>query len=170
MKTYEHYGIEVKKQYVDRPFLVLLREKGIEYTELPIVEHHVAVYECDGNKRYALMIPQSEYEAVYLTEEIPMDLSWDALRYDVDAQYEGEAPRQMPTRLKVLIETALDRAYKILGAAGEQDVFAKDFSLPSEDDLYPLVRTELVRAGFDLQNLDIVDSHDVDPDFLAKIK
>ena len=84
MRQFEHYGVPVIYQCLkDQSFKEELKEKEIEYTELPLLDHVVLKYEYENNTRYALIVScffVDEYcEDVYITERVPDDMSWENL-------------------------------------------------------------------------------------------
>ena len=91
---FKHYGIEVSHQRIGRKFEDCLKEKGIRYIELPLLEDKVLRYEYEGKRRYAYIAPangREEYlENVYITSEIPEDLSWSNIELDYRIQREKE--------------------------------------------------------------------------------
>ena len=69
---FKHYGIEVSHQLIGRKFEDCLKEKGIRYIELPLLEDKVLRYEYEGKRRYAYIVPangREEYlEHVYIRQ------------------------------------------------------------------------------------------------------
>ena len=109
---FKHYGIEVSHQRIGRKFEDCLKEKGIRYIELPLLEDKVLRYEYEGKRRYAYIAPangREEYlENVYITSEIPEDLSWSNIELDYRIQREKESPMLLPSRARVLYDAELD--------------------------------------------------------------
>ena len=107
---FKHYGIEVSHQLIGRKFEDCLKEKGIRYIELPLLEDKVLRYEYEGKRRYAYIVPangREEYlEHVYITTEIPEDLSWSNIELDYRIQKEKESPMLLPSRARVLYDAA----------------------------------------------------------------
>lgn len=171
--TYIHYDIEVVRQVTGTPFTSSLSKAGIDYIELPVIAPLVVMYTKDEVKKYAVIVPCSipdDYqEIVYVTTEIPADLSWQNLIDDTESQYiDGAAPKIMQSRLKMLLDTAYSIAFERLA-----DIYpAKDmFSQPEipEAELYQETKLELFRLGCDIDYLKSASAHDVDTDFLNLI-
>lgn len=113
---FKHYGIEVSHQLIGRKFEDCLKEKGIRYIELPLLEDKVLRYEYEGKRRYAYIAPangREEYlEHVYITTEIPEDLSWSNIELDYRIQREKESPMLLPSRARVLYDAAKELVRK----------------------------------------------------------
>lgn len=164
--TYKHYGVDVIRQIVTSSFRRMLNKEGIQYIDLAISPNiDVVTYTVDGNKRYALIRPQSrpdDYaETIYITSQTPDDCNWDKLADDVDAQYEGEEPIKRLTRAKMLLGAAERAAYKELPESLG--------TVPDEDDL--LSDMILYLAGHGISATDLLHSehYDVDEGFLQKL-
>lgn len=113
---FKHYGIEVSHQLIGRKFEDCLKEKGIRYIELPLLEDKVLRYEYEGKRRYAYIVPangREEYlEHVYITTEIPEDLSWSNIELDYRIQKEKESSMLLPSRARVLYDAAKELVRK----------------------------------------------------------
>lgn len=113
---FKHYGIEVSHQRIGRKFEDCLKEKGIRYIELPLLEDKVLRYEYEGKRRYAYIAPangREEYlENVCITSEIPEDLSWSNIELDYRIQREKESPMLLPSRARVLYDAAKELVRK----------------------------------------------------------
>lgn len=109
MKKFFHYGTEIIFQ-CDKSFESSLKREGIAYTALPYLEDIVFRYTADGIKKYAYVVPASmdeEYtEHVFLTTEIPEDLSWKNIAIDFRQQQRGETPMELPTRAYTIYREA----------------------------------------------------------------
>lgn len=173
VKKYVHNHIEVLRQIIDTKFTQALRKKGLGFVELPLLSHHVVTYTVDGQKKYALIVPQpipDDYnETVYITSEIPAD-GWEMMMKDVEAQNDGAEPSQMPSRLKVFLEKASQVATnKLFEKYPIEDVFSASIRALPEPELLKEIKYELVYLGYDLEDLETVDSHDVEPKFIEKL-
>ena len=58
------------------------------------------------------MIKSGEYENVYITDSIPLDMNWDLLVKDCEAQKSGKAPMEMVTKAKLIVDKACNDATK----------------------------------------------------------
>lgn len=166
--VFSHYGVEVIRQIISKRFISVLDQKGIEYTELPLVEHWVVSYVLDNTKKYALINPcgDNEYaEYVYTTTEVPFD-GWDALVSDVEAQVVGEEPKKMSTRLRIVLDAAYKSAVEQVEAS-PSDSFIPDDT--SEDKILEEMVYCLIHMGFDKSDLKRMDSSDVDQEYFGKV-
>ena len=116
MKEYTHNGVIVLFKST-RSYLSDLNDQGIYPVELPIIADYT-VYKtiADGRPQYAAVktYPAPEdvvSDDVYITETIPED-GFGALIEDVNNQREGGEPYPMKSRLKAIIELAIDTAEK----------------------------------------------------------
>ena len=96
-KTYKHYGKDVVfQQLQDMRFINALKENHVEYKELPILDYRVLLYSKDMEDKYAVIIPvnavETYLENVYITTEIPQDMSLENLIEDINNQRNGEKP------------------------------------------------------------------------------
>lgn len=86
MEKFNHYGVEVIYQVIDGPFEEVLKQNGVKYTALPYIEDIVFRYEKNGRRKYAYIevekLPDDYAERVYITSEIPEDLSWKGIAED----------------------------------------------------------------------------------------
>lgn len=171
-KTYTHYGIKVVRQVTDKPFTLSLSGAGIDYVELPVIAPLVVMYTKDEVKKYAVIVPCSipdDYqERVYITTEIPSDLSWQNLIDDVEAQYlDGAAPKTMQSRLRLMLETAYEKGL---------DTFVDRYpitNMPSypiipDEAMCKFIKRRLIYWGCDMDYLKSAPA-DVDPEYLRSI-
>lgn len=167
MEKFTHYGIEVVYQLLDtykgNNFRQTLKENGVEWTDLPILEPDVLTYIKDGIRRYACIKEYSEYEAIYITEAIPLDMDWKKLVDDCDQQNSGDAPMEMETKAKVICKKAEEIALEY--ASKHRD---NPFCFPriSVDDL----KRAFVDLGYSRKDILDMDHHDVSDDFLDMLK
>lgn len=172
--TYTHYGINVVRQILDSPFIITLMQNNVKFIELPLIEHQVLKYETNGIKKYALIqplnIPDDYLEAVYITTAVPDDGNWTSLIYDIDAQHnDGAEPAQMPSRLKFCTNVASENAFKTLSDKYPAKNFGELPEIPENEFLSETV-IELARLGWTKDDLLCADSHDVNQEYLEKIK
>lgn len=164
MERFKHYGQEVVYQFLEEgSFIDHLEKNGVEYTELPIMEDRVVCYAIDGRKKYAYMTGAA-FRSVYITEEIPLDMSWENIAADHQAQRDGEEPMVMKTKALALIERAVTATTK------EPEVTSiLEMALPEPD--FDEIKSYLFFAlGYEVEDILKMEHHDVDPDFLAKLK
>lgn len=100
----KHYDAEVIMQTTEDDFTDTLKQKGISYSILPIVDLKVVRYHKDGRYKYAVI----EKNSVYITETIPEDMSWRNLVNDCNAQKNGEEPERLPTRARILYDKVVE--------------------------------------------------------------
>ena len=155
MRELTHYGKKVTYQIVETPFRKFLRQNGIEYFDLPILDADVIQYYKEEEIRYALTRKMGEDEAVYITDSIPLDMDWGALLRDCRGQLDGAAPEEMATKAKRIIDKATAAAWP-----DTPDLFA-----PSPEPTIQDVAIEIVRLGYDLNELQVMDHHDIDPEY-----
>lgn len=90
-KIYKHYDNDVVfQQLQDMHFINALKENHVEYKELPILDYRVLLYSKDMEDKYAVIVPvnavETYLENVYITTEIPQDMSWENLIEDINNQ------------------------------------------------------------------------------------
>lgn len=158
-----HYGKEVIYQCLqDESFRDYLKLNNIDYVDLPILENDVLTYVKDGVQKYACIeqgiAPDSYIEHVYLTENIPIDLSWNNLIADCKDQYHGEAPMPLKTKAKAILEKASKLAAE--NKSKEFDWFG-DSEVTTEE-----IKRTLGAMGYYIGDILSMDHHDVDDDFL----
>ena len=166
MKKLTHYGQEViYQQLLDTGFRDALRKKGIDYTDLPIVDDDVLMYTADGTVKYVCIVkgnsPDTYVENTYMTTQIPVDMSWDNLIYDCKSQLQGGDPMPLKTKAKVLCEKALQLARD---ASPDTDVFSA-FQIVNARDF----NFALVSLGYELDDIAQMDHHDISDDFLKEM-
>lgn len=133
MEKFNHYGVEVIYQVIDGPFEEVLKQNGVKYTALPYIEDIVFRYEKDGQRRYAYIevekLPDDYAERVYITSEIPEDLSWKGIAEDYRNQKSGERPANLHTRAYMIFSAAYNDAlrnmpftFDLNAAPGKRDV------------------------------------------------
>lgn len=162
--NYTHYEKMVfHKQLTDKSFKSTLKENGIEYTELPVMENDVLTYAEDGETKYALIAKENAtdtyVENVYITNEIPTDMSWSNLLLDCQGQKNGEKPMELKTKAKLICE----KAYQI-AIEPNMNMF-QIAELKAED-----FRIALTKLGYTLSEIKEMDHHDVDEKFLEEME
>ena len=105
MGMFKHYGVNVTVERY-KSFEAELKNNGIEYVALPYLYDIVFRFMYNGHKKYAYIVPTSddgdEYvENVYITDEIPEDLSWENIAKDSTSE-----PMELPTRAYVIYHAA----------------------------------------------------------------
>lgn len=172
LKKYTHYGIEVIYQVIDTfknsNFRQALKENGIEWVDLPILEPDVLTYIKDGVRRYACIEECPEdTEAVYITESIPLDMDWKKLIDDCNHQGRGKEPMQMKTKAKVICEKAEEMAYKsAIENCAEKDPFMMAMTEYNSEDL----KCAFIALGYSREDILNMDHCDVADDFLDMLK
>lgn len=172
VKTFHHYGIEVTKQVIDTKFTEQLQKNKISYQELPLINHQVVVYKKEEVTRYALVTPLfrlNDYaEAIYITNNPPVDGDWDELKLDIDGQELGEEPKKMKSRLNVLITKAL----KEFGEKKEQEnVFSNGVPKVTGESKEEMeyIKMYLIKKGYDIETIPHINISDVDPEYIKRI-
>lgn len=180
-KTYTHYGKEVIFQdIIEDSFKNVLKKEGVEYTDLPIIvkecpEASVITYMYNDKKRYALLIPSSSRtsERCFITESIPEDCDFFKLAMDVMGQSNGEAPKKMKTKAKMLLEMAVEKAkqriidetIKEKGLEGYLMNLSLNEKAVNEETYY-----ELIYLHSSIDEISEMDHHDVDEKWIEDIK
>lgn len=166
-KPYKHYGVEVIKQVIDKPFKSVLAEQNMSYIDLPILMDGIDIikYTTDNRVKYAvikgLIVPDEFYQAVYITHQIPDDLDWNRLVEDVDGQEHGEDPMRLQSKLKVVLDKA-----ELLSRESLVDDIIKVMQGPGVEDIgFALIQMGYRKAK--LRELGAAD--DVDPEYLQTI-
>ena len=163
MKKFLHYGEEVVFQWIEPyRFFESAKENQIELEELPILEYRIFRYHVDGKEKFACMIPDTE--EVYITEKIPVNMSWENLIRDCRNQRRGEAPAQLKSKAYLLCEKAIMLAEEIDKENHEDDAWYIPEVKPE------LFRISLIRYGFNLDELKEMDCRDIDMDFLKDME
>ena len=80
--AFKHYDRVVYCQTIEGHFKDLLRSEGVNYTELPVLDQDVIYYKRGLKKEAYALIKSGEYENVYITDSIPLDMNWDLLVKD----------------------------------------------------------------------------------------
>lgn len=167
IEKYTHYGINVVYQIIDtfknNNFRQELKENGIAWTDLPILDTDVLTYVKDGITKYACIKKGAEYaERVYITESVPLDMDWNKLIYDCDCQSRGSDPMPLKTKAKTICEAAekmaLDKAAENLSFFDMPKLDPKEFNIA------------LIHLGYSLQDIKDMDCHDIDDDFLSDME
>lgn len=163
-KTYKHYGKDVVfQQLQDMRFINALKENHVEYKELPILDYRVLLYSKDMENKYAVIVPvnavETYLENVYITTEIPQDMSWENLIEDINNQRNGEKPMELKTKAKLLCEKA---EKLVLENQTNEDYFN---SLDTEIDP-GLFRMALTTLGYTIEDVLEMDHHDIDEEYL----
>ena len=140
MRQFEHYGVPVIYQCLkDQSFKEELKEKGIEYTELPLLDHVILKYEYEDNTRYALIaeyfVIDTYYEDIYITERIPDDMSWENIVTDVSGQKSGKPPMKMKTKKQVVYEKARELAAKWKERQPGYDMWRDALEPPTDEEI-----------------------------------
>ena len=163
---YVHYGIEVVyQQLMNCSFRDELKKSGIKYTDLPLLENDVLVYTLDGKTKYACITCrpgiECSIENVYLTDTVPLDMSWSNLILDCEQQRKGEQPMLPKTKAKVICDKALEIAENHMSTNADSidvlEVTPQEF------------RLAVIHMGYDPQELLEMDHWDVDDDFLKEM-
>lgn len=166
MKKFLHYGKEIMVQWSEESFVYTLKRKGVKYTELPIIipeikGSYVVKYEFDGKEKYAYIIPGTEMETIYTMEQIPDDCDFYKIAIDENGQSKGEEPMQIKTRGKMMTEIAIRNVDSI---DSKKDPFT-DF----DEDYYAIYK-ELILIGCPIWEIEEMDHHDIDEDWIQKVK
>lgn len=172
LKKYTHYGVEVVYQVIDtfkkNNFRQTLEENKIEWVDLPILKPDVLTYVKDGVRRYACIVECPEYlEAIYITESIPLDMDFEKLIDDCDRQSRGEEPMEMKTKAKLICEKAEALAYaSAVENRKEDDPFIAAMTEYTSEDL----KCAFISLGYSREDILNMDHHDVDEEFLDRLK
>lgn len=163
MKKFLHYGKEIMVQWSEESFVYTLKRKGVKYKELPIIipeikNSYVVKYEFDGKEKYAYIIPGTEMETIYTMDRIPDDCDFYKIAIDEMHQSKGEEPMQMKTRGKMMTEIATQNV------SSKKDPF-DDFN----EDYYAIYK-ELISIGCPIWEIEEMDHHDIDEDWIQKVK
>lgn len=159
----KHYGVNVTVQYRDN-FRIDLKEAGISYTELPILEPDVLSYEYHGQQMFAVIKPCEESEKIYLTGQIPLDMSWENLIKDCDAQSSGSEPMELHTKAYVLLQSAIKVARD---AKNHEDSFT---FTPLVEPTAREISEALISVGATAERILEMDHHDIDDSLLDELR
>lgn len=105
------------------------------------------------------MIKSGEYEDIYITASIPLDMNWNLLVKDCEAQKSGKPPMEMVTKAKMIVDKACNDATK-----STDDLF----EVPKKPDA-AAIRVALAGMGYGIDDLKQMDHHDIDDDFWKKL-
>ena len=151
--AFKHYDRVVYCQTIEGHFKDLLRSEGVNYTELPVLDQDVIYYKRGLKKEAYALIKSGEYENVYITDSIPLDMNWDLLVKDC------EAPMEMVTKAKLIVDKACNDATK-----STDDLF----EVPEKPDAAAIM-VALAGMGYGIGDLKKMDHHDIDDDFWKKL-
>ena len=158
--AFKHYDRVVYCQTIEgRHFKDLLRSEGVNYTELPVLDQDIIYYKKDLKKEVYALIKSGEYEDVYITASIPLDMNWNLLVKDCEAQKSGKPPMEMVTKAKIIVDKACNDATK-----STDDLF----EVPKKPDA-AAIRVALAGMGYGIDDLKQMDHHDIDDDFWKKL-
>lgn len=157
--AFKHYDRVVYCQTIEGHFKDLLRSEGVNYTELPVLDQDVIYYKRGLKKEAYALIKSGEYENVYITDSIPLDMNWDLLVKDCEAQKSGKAPMEMVTKAKLIVDKACNDATK-----STDDLF----EVPEKPDAAAIM-VALAGMGYGIGDLKKMDHHDIDDDFWKKL-
>lgn len=154
---FEHYGVSVTHCLIAGEFEDELKEKGIQYTALPLVGDNVLKYEWKGQIKYAYITEANAadeaMENVYVTTKIPEDMNWSNIELDYMGQKANEAPMLLPSRARVLYDTAKKMAQE------------KETPSSFSEWMSPVSKKELKLAlnalGVTIDDLKVMDHYDV---------
>lgn len=158
--TFKHYDRAVYCQTMEGGhFKDFLKSEKVNYIELPILDQDVVYYKRGLKKEAYALIKSGEYENVYITDSIPLDMNWDLLVKDCEAQKSGKAPMEMVTKAKRIVDKACNDATK-----STDDLF----EVPEKPDA-AAIRVALAGMGYGIDDLKKMDHHDIDDDFWKKL-
>lgn len=159
----KHYNVNVTTQYRN-DFRSDLKEAGICYTELPILRPDVLSYEYHGQHMFAVIKPCEGCEKIYLTEQVPLDMSWENLIKDCDAQSSGSDPMELHTRAYLLLQTAIKVARD---AKNHEDSFT---FTPLVEPTAREISEALISVGATVERILEMDHHDIDDSLLDELR
>ena len=158
--AFKHYDRVVYCQTLEGGhFKDLLRSEGVNYTELPVLDQDIIYYKKDLKKEVYALIKSGEYEDIYITASIPLDMNWNLLVKDCEAQKSGKPPMEMVTKAKMIVDKACNDATK-----STDDLF----EVPKKPDA-AAIRVALAGMGYGIDDLKQMDHHDIDDDFWKKL-
>lgn len=167
MRKYTHYGKEViYQQLVDESVRAILKKNGIKYTDLPILENDVLMYEKDGKTKYVCIVtgydPEAYVENTYMTTDIPVDMDWHKLVLDCQRQKDGNEPMRIKTKASLICEKAEEMVMNEAMEKSENifDILKLD---PKE------FRHALLILGYNLEDIKKMDHSDINEDFLNEM-
>ena len=167
MKKFIHYGKEVIYQQLnDATFRDALDKEGISYIELPLIENDVLMYEKNGIEKYACIVkgnaPDVYIENVYITTQIPLDLSWENLLLDCLGQTHGEEPMRLKTKAKMICEKSISMVLEE-NVGREKEFWTEKKVDPRE------FRLALCTLGYSIERILEMDHYDVSSEFLEEM-
>lgn len=158
--AFKHYDRVVYCQTIEGGhFKELLKSEKVDYIELPVLDQDVVYYKRGLKKEAYALIKSGEYEDVYITDSIPLDMNWDLLVKDCEAQKSGKAPMEMVTKAKMIVDKACINATK-----STDDLL----EVPKKPDT-TAIRVALAGMGYGIDDLKKMDHHDIDDDFWKKL-
>lgn len=158
--AFKHYDKIVYCQTIEGGhFKELLKSEKVDYIELPVLDQDVVYYKRGLKKEAYALIKSGEYEDVYITDSIPLDMKWDLLVKDCEAQKSGKAPMEMVTKAKMIVDKACINATKCTDDLLE---------VPKKPDT-TAIRVALAGMGYGIDDLKQMDHHDIDDDFWKKL-
>lgn len=158
--AFKHYDKIVYCQTIEGGhFKELLKSEKVDYIELPVLDQDVVYYKRGLKKEAYALIKSGEYEDVYITDSIPLDMNWDLLVKDCEAQKSGKAPMEMVTKAKMIVDKACINATK-----STDDLL----EVPKKPDT-TAIRVALAGMGYGIDDLKQMDHHDIDDDFGKKL-
>lgn len=162
IKELNHYGKKVTRQVIDIPFKGQLCKAGIDYIEVPNLEHDIVSYKWEGKERYAIIKQFDGFERVYITDSVPMDANWELLLRDCEDQMDGKEPMKMKTKAKMILDRACENAAEL--CQGKEI----DFFAPKEPTILD-IKFAIARLGYSAEEIKKMVHYDVDDDFLKRI-
>ena len=165
MEKYLHYNEEViYQQLADTSFKEELKKNDIDYMELPILDSDVITYIKDGKRKYACIVvnntAETYIENVYITDQMPLDMNWENLVLDCKGQRNGEPPMEMETKAKVICDKAEEMALA--------EAKCGFWEIPEVDP--KIFRMALISLGYNLDDIYEMDHHDIDEEFLDRMR
>lgn len=158
--AFKHYDRTVYCQTMEGGhFKDFLKSEKVNYIELPILDQDVVYYKIGLKKEAYALIKSGEYENVYITDSIPLDMNWNLLVKDCEAQKFGKQPMEMVTKAKIIVDKACNDATK-----STDDLF----EVPKKPDA-AAIRVALAGMGYGIDDLKQMDHHDIDDDFWKKL-
>ena len=155
-RSMQHYGRYVFYQKGNMDFKGLLRRQEIPFTELPDLWHDIVFYRYNHGDKYAVIISDDLREQeVYITNAIPLDMSWDLLVEDCRSQMRGNHPMEMDTKAKLILDVACNQV--ICGIRGLMD----SPELLTDSNVCA-IRMAIDSMGYKVKDLEEMDHHDID--------
>lgn len=167
-KIFTHYGVDVLYQAINKRFKDTLKKNGVKYIDLPIQGYDVITYaDANGKRQFACIIKCNcieEYmEKVMITNQIPLDASWENFVKDILGQVSGEQPLKMETKSHMLCRQANNMCLQNM-------VVTNDFFEMCEREIDPWeFSLAIANLGYSVEELLEMDHSDVDEDFLKRL-